>query len=158
MRRVSIDVLCDPCGEEEIETVGEELPAIAIGRQAGRVLAMCKEHRTKLYDPLAALLANAPTADALENGRATKKAPKIGGASAGDRPPSQMPGSSTGKMVKCPLDECDETRKSPSGIADHLRKHHSTTMYDAIGPDGVLHDVDGDPVTTPKPRRYAASA
>lgn len=161
MRKVNIDVYCDPCHADGIEALGEELPPIAIGNGnvKGRVAAMCKEHRVALYEPLAALLPECPTIDALESGKAVKR-PRVqqsGGTPSGDRPPpSQMPGSSTGKAIKCPLDECDETRVSPSGISDHLRKNHSTTLYDTIGPEGTLYDVDGDAVDTPRPRRKSA--
>lgn len=59
MRRVKIDVLCDPCkaADEDSEVEGVELE-IKLPDVPGkpRVLAFCDEHRKELYDPLVAVL------------------------------------------------------------------------------------------------------
>lgn len=156
-RELQVKIWCDPCATQDLRTEGVETPLVTIGGNKPRMVALCEPHRKELYDPFAEIITNlGVTMDQIESNRAPKRVKAKSGSDA--PPPSQMPGSSTGKAIKCPLGDCDETRKSPSGVADHLRKHHSTTMYDAIGPDGQLYDVDGDPVDTPKPRRYAASA
>ena len=43
-RRWSLDVLCDICQAEDIETEGEEIEPTAIGKMKPHVMALCKQH------------------------------------------------------------------------------------------------------------------
>lgn len=141
MRKISIDIFCDFCYAEGLETEGEEQLPIAIGRAKPKVVAVCKECLTTKYDPFVAVISE---------GAPVQEAPKRKADTSDEPAPSQASDSSTGKYVKCP--KCEATRKNPNGISKHLRQDHDLSLLDAIGPDGTLYDVDGDAVKTPKPR------
>lgn len=170
-REVDIRIWCDHHLEaDEIKVEGEELPPIAIGNQKARVMALCKECRVDFYEPLAEALSRYGVAFdklATEKPRAVaKKNPGNPNAtSPGPRPQVVLPsgwllpkGISEEKAgmyrVVCPVDGCKELQKSAATMSGHLRDRHDTTLYDAIGPDGTLYDLDGRPVDTPKPRKY----
>lgn len=159
-----ISIWCDPCMEiDDVKTEGEEMPPISIGNQKPRVLALCKQHRTDFFEPLEEFVNRfGVLAEKLDGPPRTKKA-------VGKIPPPgptvavEVPGGytlprniSVDKMheyrVVCPAG-CTELQKDADRMASHLRDKHNTNLFEAIGPDGVLKDVDGNPVKTPKPRK-----
>lgn len=167
-RQHHIDIFCDICLDQEVETEGEELPPVQIGNQKARVLALCKQHRVDLYEPLATALAESGIfADKLIATtvpvQRVNALPRPGGGGIEPPPGYSYPARSRKVdrpfyKVVCPIPECRMLYKDAAGVSSHLREDHKTTLFDAIGPDGRLYDYEGNPVPTPKPRAYSPQA
>lgn len=150
-REIKQLIWCDLCMEiDGVQTEAEEMPPVTIGNKKPRVLAACKEHQVEFFDKFVEILESAGIfADQLDNpGRATRSS--VG------RPRSGVDTSttSTGKPVVCPLvSECEaRPLKNISTVSSHLRQIHGKSMFEALGKDGQLYDVDGSPIDMPEIR------
>ena len=136
-REIITSIWCDPCLKiDDVRTEGEELPPITIGNGKPRVLAMCKQHRTDFYDPFVdAVMELGTISDHLAAGTATKRQTSSG----------------TPRVV-CPYPGCGVALKNVSSTQSHVRHTHGTTVFELLGYEGQLYDVNGDAVERPAPR------
>lgn len=144
---------CDLCLELDGEQVeGEEMPPIMVGNKKPRVLAVCKQHQVDFFDKFVEVLESAGiVVDQLESGTTrVRSSSRRSGPRGGVDPMT----TSTGKSVVCPIDECDSAPlKNISTVASHLRKVHGMNLFEAIGKDGQLYDVDGAAIEMPEVRQ-----
>lgn len=134
-RELKMNIWCDFCQVEDIQTEGEELPPIAVGAGKARVLAACKQHREDNYEPfVSALLELGVIAEHL--GLQTRSSP-----------PGQAPKPKTG--IECP--RCARVLKNRDSLASHLRDRHETTLSEVFGDQPIL-DVAGNEL--PPARKY----
>lgn len=162
-----ISVWCDPCMEiDDVKVEGQETPPIALGNQKPRVLALCKQHWTDFFEPLEEFV----TKFGVPLDKLVDSPPKIKRKNPGNpnaTPPAplqvELPGGYTlprniaadkahEYRVVCPVG-CTELQKDADRMGNHLRDKHQTNLFEAIGPEGVLYDIDGNSVPTPKPRK-----
>lgn len=150
-REVKRIIWCDLCQQlDDVQTEAEEMPPITVGARKPRVLAVCVGHKESFYDKFMEVLEEAGIpVDQLDSGttkvRASTRRPGKG---------VDPMTTSTGKPVVCPLVQDCESRplKNISSMASHLRSKHGMNLFEAVGKDGQLFDVDGTPIDMPEVR------
>lgn len=142
-REVIISTWCDLCLVEDVRTEAEEMPPIGVGNRKARIVALCKQHAEDHYEPFMQLLNEYGEIADTVNGSAQ---------AASKGAPSQAWRQPDGTRLQCPMPDCGSKLKNMATLASHLRGSHDTNMHDAVGKDGVVFDVEGNPVSPPPPR------
>lgn len=150
-REIKELIWCDLCRDlDDIQTPATEMPPISVGQKKPRVLAVCTQHKTSFFDQfIEALETSGEYLDQLSVLPRTR--------SSVTRPvPRHIATSSTGKPIVCPLaTECGgKPLKNVSTVSSHLRQIHAMNLFEAVGKDGQLFDVDGAPVAMPEIREH----
>lgn len=115
-REIVIQIYCDICQEDGARKPGAQEVTLTLAElgPAPRVLALCDEHRRRLYDPLRDMVAEfAQKADA-----------------DGEPKPTRRRRQSDGE-VTCP--ECVRTFPSRNALGSHARKTHDKSVSELLG-------------------------
>jgi len=125
-RRVTVQLLCDPCLADGKEVEAEELPPLNLVGNKPRVLALCEGHRAEVFDPLVEMVkAHGQILD-IDAGAAPAKA----SAKKSSRPAAS--GASVGDPLVCP--ECGrDDFAAPQGLGAHRFRAHGVASQAKAG-------------------------